>query len=103
MNDELLNITWILQGFSNVSHVLRMNMLTTPLLVGYMESAVGPMGASVKKEKGKKTAKAPNGKEDKDQMRYKFQGVEINMKVTTEWDTVSDTNLGHIDIDGFRQ
>lgn len=68
-----------------------------------MESAAGPWGAFVEKEIGKKTAKAPKGKEEKDQMKYKFHGTKITSKVTKEWDTVKNTNLGKINIDEFRQ
>lgn len=36
-------------------------------------------------------------------MKYKFQGEPLNSKVTTDWREISDTNLGHIDIDEFKQ
>lgn len=79
-----------------------MNVLIAPFPIGFMESLARPSGASAKKEKKKKNAKASRGKEDKNQMKYKFW-VEITSKVSTEWDTVTDTNLGQVDLDEFRQ
>lgn len=68
-----------------------------------MELGAGPSEAEVEKEKGKKPTKAPRGEKDKDQMKYKFQGEPLNSKVTTDWRETSHTNLGHIDIDEFKQ
>lgn len=58
-------------------------MLTLPLFIEYMELGVGPSGATVEKDKGKKTGRDPHGKEDKDQMKYEFQGEPLHSKVTT--------------------
>lgn len=68
-----------------------------------MESSVGPSGVVVEKEKGKKIWKSPHGKEDKDQMKYQFQEEPLKTKVTSTWKEVTDTNIGHIDINEFKQ
>lgn len=70
-----------------------------PLLAGYMELGAGPSGAVVEKDKGKKLAKTPHGKEDKDQMKYQFQGEPLHSKIVTDWKEITNTNIGHIDID----
>lgn len=67
------------------------------------KTAQQPSWASVEKEKGNKYSKALREKEDKEKMKYKFKGVEVTSKVTTEWDTVTDTNLGQIDLDESKQ
>lgn len=103
LNDELLYLTLFLWVFANISHVLHLNILIAPLLARYMELATGPSEATAEKEKDKKAAKAPRGKEDKDQMKYKFQGEDLKSKVTTDRDKVSATNLGHTDIDELKQ
>lgn len=68
-----------------------MNMFILFLSIGFMELVMGPSGASAKKEKGKKTTKIPRGKEDKEKMKYQFQGVEIISRVAFDWDTILDT------------
>lgn len=52
-----------------------------PLYARFMEYVAGPSGKSIKKEKGKKPAKEPRGKEEKDQMKYQFHGVECTSKI----------------------
>lgn len=78
-------------------------MLTFPLLAKYMEPGAGPSGASTEKDKGKKSRRTPRGKEDKDQMKYQFQGEPLHSKVTTDWKEIMDTNIGQVDIDEFTQ
>lgn len=60
-----------------------LNMLSSLSPTGYMESGAGPLEVAMEKDKGKKTSKAPQGKENKDQMKNKFQGEPLNSKVTT--------------------
>lgn len=66
-----------------------------------MESGGEPSEAIIKKDKGKKTGKVPRGEEDKDQMKYKFQGEPLKSKVTSAWNEITDTNIGHVNIDEF--
>lgn len=68
-----------------------------------MESSVGTSGASAEKDKGKKSGRTPRGKEDKDQMKYQFQGDPLHSKVTTDWKEITDTNIGQVDMDEFTQ
>lgn len=56
-----------------------------------------------KTNKGKKTAKGTRGKEEKFKIKYEFHRVECSSKITSNWDKVTKTNLGHVSIDEFKQ
>lgn len=69
-------------------------MLTFPLFAEYMKLGAGTSGAAAEKDKGKKSGRTPWGKEDKDQMKYQFQGKPLHSKVSTDWKEITDTNIG---------
>lgn len=62
-----------------------------------------PSGAAVEKDKEKKVGKTPCGREDKDQSKYQFQGEPLHSKIITDWKEITDTNIGHVNIDEFKQ
>lgn len=74
-----------------------------PLLIGNMELGAGPSGETTEKYKGNKIGRAPHGKEDKDRMKYQFQGELLHSKVIIDWKEITNTNIRHINIDEFKQ